>query len=166
MEVQNMIKTVRKLLGIFSPKKKIKPTMSSEEFEMLKKQFMTVRSRFSSTEEKDVNIQLQSLTTEMPTMQRVLDFISLLVYALETEEDKSPEWLARLNELLKGADLSTLIKEFNANHFMMMVAINENRADYLQTRLHYVAIEIANRLGGIDFVLELDATLQREMKTK
>lgn len=161
-----MMNIVKKLLDIFSPKKKTKPTMSLEEFGVLKKQFMTVRSRFSSTEEIKINDQLQSLATKMPTMQRVQDFIAILADALENKKAEPPKWITELNEFWKSADFPTLIQDFNDTHLAMMFAINEKLQIGLETRRHYEAIEIANRMGGTDFVLALDAELQNNIKSE
>ena len=130
-----------------------------------KEQFMIVRSYFPSAEEIDIDTQLQSLAIEISTMQRFLDFISLLAYTLETEKTKPTKQLVELSKVFKSADLPTLIKEFNANHFAMLVALNEKVQNDLEIRLYYVATEIADRLGGTNFVLNLNIALQSNIKT-
>ena len=156
-----MFKFIKRLLA-----QKTKPAISPEEFEMLKEQFVIVHSHFPSTKEIDINAQLQSLTTELFTMQRFLDFISSLIYALEleTEKTKPTEQLTKLSKIFKSTDLPTLVKEYNANHFAMLVALNEEMQSNLEIRLYYVAIEIADRLGGVNFVLSLDIALQNNIK--
>lgn len=74
--------------------KETKPVISPNEFGILKEQFVIVRSRFPSAEEIDIDTQLRSLAIEISTMQRFLDFISLLAYTLETEKTK-PKTLCR-----------------------------------------------------------------------
>lgn len=147
-------------------KKKAKPTMSPKEFEALEKQFLMVRSRFSSTEGMDIDNQLQSLTTKEPTMRRTLDFISILADALENKKDEPPKWITELNEFWKSADFSTLIQEFNNTHLAMMFALNEKLQIAFETQRHYIAIEIANRMGGTDFVLALDIALQNNTESE
>ncbi len=151
-------------------KRKIGGTMPPKESEELEKQFLSVRSSLSPIaltplEEADIHLQLQYLTAKMPTRERVALFISTLAGALRTKKDESSARSIKWLELFKSGDLPTLIEDFDSNFFGMMCAINDGYASYLQSRLYYSAKEIADRLGGTDFILALDVEMQKNTET-
>lgn len=164
-----MMGFIKKILNIFKSNTATKHTISQAEFDAIKSEFVKVRSRFSANgitpvEEKQISMQLQTIAEQLPAVQRVLDFISLLVDALEMEnleterKEIAEKWIA-LTGFLKRSELPELIKDFNDTHFMMLFSLDSAKGTGFETRRHYLALEIADRLGGIEFVKALDSEL-------
>jgi hypothetical protein len=88
------------------------------------------------------------------------DYVYILTYALDKKVEEPPE---SFKELLKGAELSTLLKEFKAVHLMMLAAMNEKTQENLNVRLTLIAMEIANRSGGPEFFRKLNTVLKGDI---
>ena len=149
---------IKSLLNFLLVTKREKRAEPLENFEALKKEFLEINSR-SNTEET-AKIRLYSLATRIASIFGGPDQVYILINALKVGMDEPPE---SFKELLRGANLSTLIKEFKAVHLMMLTAFNENVQAKLSVRLSHVATEIINRLGGLEFLLMLNAVLTRQM---
>ncbi|RJQ29097.1 hypothetical protein C4565_02430 [Candidatus Parcubacteria bacterium] len=134
---------LKKLINIFSTPKKKKFVEPLENLDALRKDFLETNARL--------------LAERIASMFGGSDYVYILTNVLDKKVEEPPE---SFKELLKGADLPTLLKEFQAVHLMMLTALNEHTQEKLNVRLTHVAVEIANRSGGPDFFRKLNTVLK------
>lgn len=161
------MRIIKKLLNVLSAAKKNKPIKTLEKLEALKKEFLEIDSYLSSTvlssiEKKEANAKLYSLATEISLIFGGPESVYVLANVLrDVSKDKVEEPSEALKEMLRSVDLPTLIKEFRANLVVMLCALRGDTQKSLNVRLGHVATEIANRLGGPEFLWTLSAVLEK-----
>jgi len=157
---------LKRLLNVFSGGKKKEPVKTFEDLEALKREFLETdfylsSNVLSSAERNEANAKLHSLAIEIASFFGGPEMVEVLADTLrDIPKEKTREPSEALKELLRSGDLLTLIKEFKANLFIMLVALNGDVQENLNIRLGYVATEIASRMGGSEFFWKLSTVLQ------
>jgi len=137
---------IRRIANFFSTSKKEKPVESIENLEALRKDFLETNSR--TTAERIASIFGGS------------DYVYILTNALDKKVEEPPE---SFKSLLRNANLRTLVDEFGAVHLMMLSAMNEKTQENLDVRLTLVAMEIAKKSGGPEFLKKLNTVLKNNI---